>query len=95
MRCIAAMEATARVRRPNSIHTTDQIVAPGARLSSKAGISNDDLVGARRGAVIGLHPRDEQWYLARTSMRHSLRRPRRPRGELRRWRKIVVRNFAV
>lgn len=58
---VAEMEAVARIRRPNAIHTTDQIVAQAARLGWTVGITNDDLVGPQCGAVIGLHPRDEEW----------------------------------
>ena len=56
------MAAIPKIRRPNgTVHTTDQIVAQAARLGWTVGITNDDLVGAQCGAVIGLHPRDEQW----------------------------------
>lgn len=55
------MEAVPKIRRPKSIHTTDQIVGMAARLNWTVGITNDDLVGAQCGAVIGLHPQDEQW----------------------------------
>lgn len=58
---VAEMEAVERIRRPDSIHTTDQIVAMAARLNWTVGITNDDLVGAQCGAVIGLHPQDEEW----------------------------------
>ena len=55
------MEAIPRIRRPQSIHTTDQIVAQGARLGWTVGITRADLVGDQCGAVIGLHPQDEEW----------------------------------
>lgn len=55
------MEAVPKIRRPKSIHTTDQIVGMAARLNWTVGITNADLVGAQCGAVIGLHPQDEQW----------------------------------
>ena len=55
------MEAIPKIRRPGSIHTTDQIVAQAARLGRTVGITNEDLVGAQCGAVIGLHPQDEKW----------------------------------
>ncbi len=58
---VAQMEAVERIRRPDSIHTTDQIVAMAARLNWTVGITNEDLVGAQCGAVIGLHPQDEEW----------------------------------
>ena len=55
------MEAIPKIRRPKSIHTTDQIVAQAARLGWTVGITVKDLVGAQCGAVIGLHPPDEDW----------------------------------
>jgi uncharacterized protein (DUF169 family) len=60
-RTVAEMEAIPRIRRPKAIHTTDQVVAQAARLGWTVGITNDDLVGAQCGAVIGLHPQDESW----------------------------------
>jgi uncharacterized protein (DUF169 family) len=58
----AEMEAVPKIRRPRgTIHTTDQIVAQAARLGWTVGITNADLVGPQCGAVIGLHPADEQW----------------------------------
>ena len=58
---VEEMEAIPKIRRPKSIHTTDQIVAQAARLGWTVGITMKDLVGAQCGAVIGLHPRDEDW----------------------------------
>ncbi|MGB4863559.1 MAG: DUF169 domain-containing protein [Tepidiformaceae bacterium] len=58
---VEEMEAIPRIRRPKDVHTTDQIVAQAARLGWTVGITNDDLVGAQCGAVIGLAPRDEKW----------------------------------
>jgi len=58
---VEEMEAIPRIRRPKAIHTTDQIVAQAARLGWTVGITVDDLVGAQCGAVIGLHPQDEEW----------------------------------
>ncbi len=55
------MAAVPRVRRPSAIHTTDQIVGMACRLNWTVGITMDDLVGAQCGAVIGLHPQDDQW----------------------------------
>jgi uncharacterized protein (DUF169 family) len=60
-RTVEEMEAIPKVRRPKSTHTTDQIVAQAARLGWTVGITMKDLVGAQCGAVIGLHPRDEDW----------------------------------
>ena len=55
------MEAIPRIRRPQHIHTTDQIVGQAARNGWTVGITMDDLVGAQCGTVIGLHPRNESW----------------------------------
>lgn len=58
---VEEMAAVPKIRRPKDIHTTDQIVAQAARLGWTVGITNDDLVGAQCGAVIGLSPRDDRW----------------------------------
>lgn len=42
----ADMEAIPKIRRPNAIHTTDQIVSMAARLGWTVGITADDLVGS-------------------------------------------------
>ena len=60
-RTIEEMEAVSRIRRPDSIHTTDQIVGMAARLNWTVGITQRDLFGAQCGAVLGLHPQDEEW----------------------------------
>jgi uncharacterized protein (DUF169 family) len=56
-----AMEAVPKIRRPNAIHTTDQIVGQAARNGWTVGITASDLVGAQCSTVIGLHPRDDKW----------------------------------
>ena len=48
------MEAIDRIRRPQSIHTLDQIVGQASRLGWTVGITSDDLVGAQCRAVVGL-----------------------------------------
>ena len=58
---IEAMEAIPKIRRPKSRHTTDQIVAQARQLGWTVGITMKDLVGAQCGAVIGLHPQDDEW----------------------------------
>ncbi|WP_423798575.1 DUF169 domain-containing protein [Neobacillus sp. SAB-20_R2A] len=55
------MEAIPKIRRPKSIHTTDQIVAQASRLGWTVGITAEDLVGAQCQVVLGLHPRNEEW----------------------------------
>ena len=54
------MQAIPRIRRPKSVHTTDQIVSMASRLGWTVGITADDLVGNQCRAVIGLAPREEQ-----------------------------------
>ena len=58
---VEEMEAVPKIRRPSSIHTTDQIVGQASRNGWTVGITMDDLVGAQCGTVIGLHPRDDDW----------------------------------
>lgn len=58
---VAEMEAVPKIRRPNAVHTTDQIVSMASRLGWTVGITAADLVGAQCRAVIGLAPQDEQW----------------------------------
>ena len=48
------MEAIPRIRRPQSIHTLDQIVGQASRLGWTVGITSEDLVGAQCRAVVGL-----------------------------------------
>ena len=57
---VEEMEEVPRIRRPDSIHTTDQIVGMASRLNWTVGITRSDLVGDQCGAVIGLHPQDDQ-----------------------------------
>jgi uncharacterized protein (DUF169 family) len=58
----AAMEAIPRIRRPQAVHTLDQIVAQAARLGWTVGITADDLVGAQCRAVVGLgNAKDAAW----------------------------------
>lgn len=50
----AEMEAIPKIRRPQSVHTLDQIVGQASRLGWTVGITADDLVGAQCRAVVGL-----------------------------------------
>jgi uncharacterized protein (DUF169 family) len=50
----ADMEAIPRIRRPQSIHTLDQVVGQASRLGWTVGITSEDLVGAQCRAVVGL-----------------------------------------
>ncbi|MEO6570156.1 MAG: DUF169 domain-containing protein [Ilumatobacteraceae bacterium] len=58
---VAEMEAVPKIRRPGAIHTTDQIVGQAARNGWTVGITQADLVGDQCAAVVGLHPRDDEW----------------------------------
>jgi uncharacterized protein (DUF169 family) len=51
---VEEIEQIPKLRRPKSIHTTDQIVAQAARLGWTVGITAKDLVGAQCAVVIGL-----------------------------------------
>src|SRR5260221_8360261 len=55
------MAAIPKIRRPNAVHTTDQIVSMASRLGQTVGITADDLVGAECRAVIGLAPQDDDF----------------------------------
>lgn len=57
----AEMEAIPKIRRPSSVHTTDQIVGQASRNGWTVGITAADLVGAQCSTVIGLHPRSDNW----------------------------------
>ena len=50
----ADMEAIPRIRRPQAVHTLDQIVGQASRLGWTVGVTSDDLVGAQCRAVVGL-----------------------------------------
>lgn len=50
-----------RLRRPKSIHTTDQIIGQACRNGWTVGITATDLVGAQCRTVVGLGSRDEEW----------------------------------
>ncbi|MBL8773924.1 MAG: DUF169 domain-containing protein [Phenylobacterium sp.] len=50
----ADMEAVPRIRRPQHVHTLDQLVGQAARLGWTVGVTADDLVGAQCRAVVGL-----------------------------------------
>jgi uncharacterized protein (DUF169 family) len=56
------MEAIPRIRRPQAVHTLDQIVAHAARLGWTVGVTAEDLVGAQCRAVVGLGlAKDAAW----------------------------------
>jgi uncharacterized protein (DUF169 family) len=56
------MESIPKIRRPQSIHTLDQIVGQASRLGWTVGITSDDLVGAQCRAVVGLgRAKTDEW----------------------------------
>lgn len=58
----ADMEAIPRIRRPQSVHTLDQVVGQASRLGWTVGITSEDLVGAQCRAVVGLgEAKTEAW----------------------------------
>ena len=61
----ADLEQIPRLRRPSGVHTADQLVGQAARNAWTVGFTMKDLVGAQCGAVLGLHPRDEEWLSGR------------------------------
>lgn len=60
------MASIRRLRRPSARHTTDQIVGQAARLGFTVGVTMADLIGPQCGAVIGLHPQDDEWLSGRS-----------------------------
>ena len=57
----ADLDEIPRLRRPSGVHTADQLVGQAARNAWTVGFTMKDLVGAQCGAVLGLHPRDDEW----------------------------------
>jgi uncharacterized protein (DUF169 family) len=56
------MEAIPRIRRPQNVHTLDQVVGQAARLGWTIGVTSDNLVGAQCRAVVGLgNAKDAAW----------------------------------
>ncbi len=51
-----------KLRRPDKVHTLDQIVGQAARLGRTVGITADDLVGDQCRVVVGLRQDDPQWH---------------------------------
>lgn len=56
------MEAIDKIRRPEHIHTLDQLVGQAARLGWTIGVTADNLVGAQCRAVVGLgNAKTDEW----------------------------------
>ena len=85
----ADMEAIPRIRRPQHVHTLDQVVGQASRLGWTVGVTAEDLVGAQCRAVVGLGAaKTDDWYSGRAHDRglvlHAGGRRRAPeRDELR------------
>ena len=80
------MEAIERIRRPEAVHTLDQVVGQAARLGWTVGITADDLVGAQCRAVVGLGgAKDDAWRPGRPDegrvVLHRRRRHASPGGD--------------
>ena len=59
----ADMEAIPRIRRPQAVHTLDQLVGQASRLGWTVGVTSEDLVGAQCRAVVGLGAaKTDEWY---------------------------------
>ena len=55
------MERVPKIRRPQNVHTTDQIVGQAARLGWTVGVTTADLAGPQCSTIVGLTPRTEEW----------------------------------
>ena len=62
---VEQMQAVPRLRRPQAVHTLDQIVGQASRLGWTVGVTADDLVGDQCRAVVGLGGQDEAWHAGR------------------------------
>lgn len=60
---VAELDDIEKLRRPSTEHklATDQIVGQSRWLGYTLGITMDNLVGSQCGAVVGLHPADEEF----------------------------------
>lgn len=59
---VEEMQAVPRIRRPQAVHTLDQLVAQTARLGWTLGVTTEDLVGDQCRAVVGLGGQDPAWF---------------------------------
>ena len=58
----ADMEAIPRIRRPQHVHTLDQLVGQASRLGWTVGVTSEDLVGSQCRAVVGLgNAKTDEW----------------------------------
>jgi len=56
------LQTIPRLRRPQAVHTMDQIVAQAARLGWTVGVTAQDLVGDQCRVVVGLGQEDANWH---------------------------------
>lgn len=65
---VEEMESIPRIKRPNSNIklNTDQIVGQSRWVGHTIGVTMDNLTAAQCGAVVGLHPRDEEFLSGNT-----------------------------
>lgn len=62
---VAEMEAIARIRRPQRLHTADQIVAQASRLGWTVGVTADDLANPQCAGILGLIEQDDKFMAGR------------------------------
>ena len=81
------MEAIPRIRRPQIVHTLDQVVGQASRLGWTVGITADNLVGAQCRAVVGLgNAKDDGLAVRQAHGRRLVLAPTRtPAPTRRRW----------
>ena len=73
------MEAIPRIRRPQHVHTLDQIVGQASRLGWTVGVTGEDLVGAQCRAVVGLGAaKTDDWYSGALMTGSGFRRRKTP-----------------
>lgn len=58
---VEAMSAVRNLRRPDTVHTADQIVGMAARLNWTVGVTAEDLVGDQCRTILGLGRRSPEW----------------------------------
>lgn len=58
---VDALQQVPRLRRPQAVHTLDQLVGQAARLGFTVGVTADDLVGDQCRSVVGLGGQDAEW----------------------------------
>lgn len=56
------MQAVPRIRRPQAIHTLDQLVGQTARLGWTLGVTSEDLNSDQCRSVVGLGGQDKEWF---------------------------------